>query len=65
MKARSENVEHELARIHVECGHAVSTQVYVPQWNRGMAHCAGCNLRGLTREHADAPCRRCNGHMEV
>ena len=46
-------------------GHAVNTQVHVPQWNRWRTHCAGCNLRGVTWVHADAPCSRCNGQVEV
>ncbi len=65
LKARSEDVERELARIHAECGHAVNTQVYVPQWNRWKWHCAACNRRGLTWEDAGAPCSTCNGQLEV
>ena len=65
LKARSEDVERELARIHTECGHAVSTQVYVPQWNRWKTHCASCNIRSVTWADADAPCCRCSGPLEV
>ena len=65
LKARSEDVERELASIHTECGHAVSTQVYVPQWNRWRTHCASCNVRSITWTDADAPCCRCGGRLEV
>ena len=65
MKARSEDVERELARIHVECGHAVSTQVYVPQWNRWWTHCASCNLRSITWVDVSAPCCRCNSPLAM
>ena len=63
LKARSEDVEKELACIHRECGHAVDTQVYVPAWNRWRTFCAPCALRSTTWDNPDAPCSSCGGQM--
>ena len=63
LKARSKDIEKELACIHRECGHAVDTQVYVPAWNRWRTFCTPCALRSTTWDNPDAPCSSCGGQM--
>ena len=63
---RSEALERVWVRIHRECGHAVETQVHVPQWDRWVWHCSArpaCQQRGVAWAPPHGPCSECGAPL--
>ena len=61
---RSAALERVWESIHVECGHTVEHQVYVPGWDRWRWTCP-CGARGVTLAEPTGPCGSCGGDLGV